>query len=197
MVQEKLDGWFMLLMIDNYDSFTFNLVQYFYEMGEEVEVHRNDEISLAQIEAIAPDYLVISPGPCTPKEAGISVAAIKAFSGSIPILGVCLGHQSIGFAYGAEIIKAKEIMHGKISKINHCKKGIFSSIDQNFKATRYHSLVIDESTLPDEFEVTARSEDKTIMAIQHKSISLTGIQFHPESIATENGKQLLQNFLNQ
>tara|TARA_Y100001970_G_scaffold49348_1_gene62576 strand:- start:2368 stop:2931 length:564 start_codon:yes stop_codon:yes gene_type:complete len=187
----------MLLMIDNYDSFTFNLVQYFYEMGEEVEVHRNDEISLAQIEAIAPDYLVISPGPCTPKEAGISVDAIKAFSGSIPILGVCLGHQSIGFAYGAEIIKAKEIMHGKISKINHCKKGIFSSIDQNFKATRYHSLVIDESTLPDEFEVTARSEDKTIMAIQHKSISLTGIQFHPESIATENGKQLLQNFLNQ
>ena len=187
----------MLLMIDNYDSFTFNLVQYFYEMGEEVEVHRNDEISLAQIEAIAPDYLVISPGPCTPKEAGISVDAIKAFSGSIPILGVCLGHQSIGFAYGAEIIKAKEIMHGKISKINHCKKGIFSSIDQNFKATRYHSLVIDESTLPDEFEVTARSEDNTIMAIQHKSISLTGIQFHPESIATENGKQLLQNFLNQ
>ena len=185
----------MLLMIDNYDSFTFNLVQYFYEMGQEVEVHRNDQISLAEIESKSPDFLVISPGPCTPKEAGISVEAIRKFSGSVPILGVCLGHQSIGSAFGAEIVKANEIMHGKISKINHNGKGIFSSIKQDFNATRYHSLIIEESSLSNDFEVTARSEDGSIMAIQHKSNSITGIQFHPESIATEHGKELLKNFL--
>ena len=185
----------MLLMIDNYDSFTYNLVQYFYEMDQEVEVHRNDEITLAEIEAKSPEYLVISPGPCTLKEAGISVEAIKYFSGSLPILGVCLGHQSIGAAFGANIIKAKEIMHGKLSKINHCKAGIFNKIEQDFLATRYHSLTIEESSLSDKFDITARSEDGTIMAIQHKSLMVTGIQFHPESIATEYGKVMLKNYL--
>ena len=185
----------MLLMIDNYDSFTYNLVQYFYEMDQEVEVHRNDEITLAEIEAKSPEYLVISPGPCTPKEAGISVEAIKHFSGSLPILGVCLGHQSIAAAFGANIIKANEIMHGKLSKINHCKDGIFNKIEQDFLATRYHSLTIEESSLSDKFDITARSEDGTIMAIQHKSLMVTGIQFHPESIATEYGKVMLKNYL--
>ena len=185
----------MLLMIDNYDSFTYNLVQYFYEMNQEVAVYRNDEITLADIESKSPDYLVVSPGPCTPKEAGISVEAIKQFSGSIPILGVCLGHQSIGAAFGANVVKANEIMHGKLSAINHCQKGIFQSVQQDFMATRYHSLVIEESSLPDEFDVTARSEDGTIMAIQHKSLMVTGIQFHPESIATEFGRVMLKNYL--
>ena len=185
----------MLLMIDNYDSFTYNLVQYFYEMNQEVEVHRNDEITISEIEAKSPDYLVISPGPCTPNEAGISVEAIKRFSGSIPILGVCLGHQSIGTAFGANIIKAKEIMHGKTSQINHCGNGIFNSIGQDFHATRYHSLVIEESSLSDDFDITARSEDGTIMGIQHKSLMVTGIQFHPESIATEYGRVMLKNYL--
>ena len=185
----------MLLMIDNYDSFTYNLVQYFYEMNQEVAVYRNDEITLADIESKSPGYLVISPGPCTPKEAGISVEAIKQFSGSIPILDVCLGHQSIGAAFGANVVKANEIMHGKLSAINHCQKGIFKSVQQDFMATRYHSLVIEESSLPDEFDVTARSEDGTIMAIQHKSLMVTGIQFHPESIATEFGRVMLKNYL--
>lgn len=185
----------MLLMIDNYDSFTYNLVQYFYEMDQKVEVYRNDEISIEEIKSKAPDYLVISPGPCTPKEAGISVKAITEFAGSIPILGVCLGHQSIGAAFGANIVKAKKIMHGKLSKIKHNQKGIFASIDQDFNATRYHSLVIEEASLSDQFEITARSEDGSIMAIQHNSLSITGIQFHPESIATDFGKTLLKNFL--
>ena len=185
----------MLLMIDNYDSFTYNLVQYFYELGQKVEVFRNDQISLKEIEKRSPDFLVISPGPCTPKEAGISVSAISHFAGKMPILGVCLGHQSIGAAYGADIIKAKEIMHGKLSKINHNQSGIFSSIDNDFVATRYHSLIIDESSLSKDFEVSARSDDGTLMAIQHNTLPVTGIQFHPESIATENGKLLLKNFL--
>ena len=185
----------MLLMIDNYDSFTYNLVQYFYEMSQEVEVHRNDAISVQEIKNKSPDYIVISPGPCTPKEAGISVEVIKEFSGKVPILGVCLGHQSIGAAYGANIIKANEIMHGKLSKISHNGKGIFSSVEKDFLATRYHSLVIEESSLSKEFDITARSEDGTIMAIQHNSEPITGIQFHPESIATEHGKSLLKNFL--
>ena len=185
----------MILMIDNYDSFTYNLVQYFYEMSQEVEVHRNDEISIQEIKKKSPDYIVISPGPCTPKEAGISVDVIKEFSGKVPILGVCLGHQSIGSAYGANIIKANEIMHGKLSKINHNGEGIFSSVENEFLATRYHSLVIEESSLSKEFDITARSEDGTIMAIQHNSEPVTGIQFHPESIATEHGKSLLINFL--
>ena len=185
----------MLLMIDNYDSFTYNLVQYFFELGQEVEVFRNDRISLQEIEKKSPSFLVISPGPCTPKEAGISVSAISHFAGKIPILGVCLGHQSIGAAYGADIIKAKKIMHGKLSKINHNQSGIFSSIDNDFVATRYHSLIIDEGSLSKDFEVIARSDDGTLMAIQHNTLPVTGIQFHPESIATENGKTLLKNFL--
>ena len=185
----------MLLMIDNYDSFTYNLVQYFFELGQNVEVFRNDQISLQEIEKKSPDFLVISPGPCTPKEAGISVNAISHFAGKIPILGVCLGHQSIGAAYGAKIIKANKIMHGKLSKISHNQSGVFSSIENNFVATRYHSLVIDEDSLSEDFEVSARSDDGTLMAIQHNIFPLTGIQFHPESIATDNGKTLLKNFL--
>ena len=185
----------MLLMIDNYDSFTFNLVQYFGELGQKVKVLRNDEVNLDQIEDLNPEFIVISPGPCTPNEAGISIEAIKEFSGKIPILGVCLGHQAIGAAFGANIVKANEIMHGKLSAINHCQKGIFHSVEQDFKATRYHSLVIEELSLPDEFDVTARSEDGTIMAIQHKSLMVTGIQFHPESIATEFGRVMLKNYL--
>jgi anthranilate synthase/phosphoribosyltransferase len=166
-------------------------------MDQEVEVYRNDEITISQIIKKSPEYLVISPGPCTPKEAGISIEVIKEFSGKIPILGVCLGHQSIGSAYGANIVKAKEIMHGKLSKISHNGEGIFSSIENEFLATRYHSLVIEESSLSEEFNITARSEDGTIMAIQHNSIPVTGIQFHPESIATEFGKKLLKNFLEE
>ena len=185
----------MLLMLDNYDSFTYNLVQYFYEMDQDVEVYRNDEITISDILEKSPDYLVIWPGPCTPKEAGISIEAVKAFSGKIPILGVCLGHQSIGSAFGAKIIKANEVMHGKLSKIKHNGEGIFNSLDNEFLATRYHSLVIEEASLPKEFEITARSEDGTIMAIQHSSDPITGMQFHPESIATENGKTILRNFL--
>ena len=185
----------MLLMIDNYDSFTYNLVQYFFELGQKVEVFRNDQISLQEIEKKSPDFLVISPGPCTPKEAGISVNAISHFAGKVPILGVCLGHQSIGAAYGAKIIKANKIMHGKLSKISHNQSGVFSSIENNFTATRYHSLVIDEDSLSEDFEVSARSDDGTLMAIQHNVFPVTGIQFHPESIATENGKALLKNFL--
>ena len=187
----------MLLMIDNYDSFTYNLVQYFFEMDQEVEVYRNDEITSSDIEKLSPEYLIISPGPCTPNEAGISVEVIQEFAGRIPILGVCLGHQSIGSAFGAKIIKANEIMHGKLSKISHNGEGIFTSINNEFIATRYHSLVIEESSLPEEFEISARSEDGTVMAIQHNSIPVTGIQFHPESIATEFGKTLLKNFLDK
>ena len=160
-------------------------------------MYRNDEITISQITKKSPEYLVISPGPCTPKEAGISIEVIKEFSGRIPILGVCLGHQSIGSAYGANIVKAKEIMHGKLSKISHNGEGIFSSIENEFLATRYHSLIIEESSLSEEFNITARSEDGTIMAIQHNSIPVTGIQFHPESIATEFGKKLLKNFLEE
>jgi|TARA_B000000475_G_C15911569_1_gene412812 anthranilate synthase/aminodeoxychorismate synthase-like glutamine amidotransferase len=185
----------MLMMIDNYDSFTYNLVQYFYEMGQEVEVYRNDEISIPDIKNKSPEYIVISPGPCTPKEAGISIDVISEFSGKVPILGICLGHQCIGYAFGSKIIKAKEIMHGKLSDISHNGTGIFSSVEDNFVATRYHSLVIDENSLSKDFEISARSEDGTIMAIQHNSLAITGMQFHPESIATEHGKSLLKNFL--
>ena len=186
----------MLLMVDNYDSFTYNLVQYFYEMHQEVEVYRNDEISISDIRDKSPDYLVISPGPCTPKEAGISIEAVREFSGKIPILGVCLGHQSIGSAYGARIIKANEIMHGKLSKISHNGEGIFTSVDNDFLATRYHSLVIEEKTLSEDFIVNARTQDGSIMGIQHCKFNVSGVQFHPESIMTEDGKKLLSNFLN-
>ena len=186
----------MLLMIDNYDSFTYNLVQYFYQLGQEVEVHRNDLISLDDIEKKSPEYIVISPGPCTPKEAGISVEIIKKFKDKLPILGVCLGHQCLGAAFGANIIRANEIMHGKLSEIVHDESGLFKGLDSPFKATRYHSLIIEENTLEKKFLINARTENKTIMAIQHEKLPLFGLQFHPESIATEQGMEILKNFLN-
>ena len=185
----------MLLMIDNYDSFTYNLVQYFYQLGQEVEVHRNDLISLDDIEKKSPEYIVISPGPCTPKEAGISVDLIKKFKDKLPILGVCLGHQCLGAAFGANIIGAKEIMHGKLSEIIHDGSGLFKGVENSFKATRYHSLIIEEKTLDKDFHITAWTENKTIMAIQHEKLPLFGLQFHPESIATEQGMEILRNFL--
>lgn len=189
----------MLLMIDNYDSFTFNIVQYFGELGADVRVYRNDEISVAEIEALAPDHLVISPGPCTPAEAGISVEAIKAFAGKLPILGVCLGHQSIGQAFGGQIVHAREVMHGKTSPIHHADTGVFSDLNNPFLATRYHSLVIDKASLPDCLEVTAWTEldgeMDEIMGVRHKTLDIQGVQFHPESILTEHGHQMLKNFL--
>ena len=185
----------MLLMIDNYDSFTYNLVQYFYQLGQEVEVHRNDIISLDDIEKKSPEYIVISPGPCTPKEAGISVDLIKKFKDKLPILGVCLGHQCLGAAFGANIIGANEIMHGKLSEIIHDGSGLFKGVENSFKATRYHSLIIEEKTLDKDFHITAWTENKTIMAIQHEKLPLFGLQFHPESIATEQGMEILRNFL--
>lgn len=186
----------MLLMIDNYDSFTYNIVQYFGILGETVEVRRNDEIDLAGIAALEPERLVISPGPCTPAEAGISVAAIHEFTGKLPILGVCLGHQSIGAAFGGDIIRAGRIMHGKTSEVEHDGREIFTDIANPFTATRYHSLVIKPETLPDCLEVTARAlDDGEIMAIRHREHPLWGIQFHPESILTEVGMTILKNFL--
>jgi anthranilate synthase component 2 len=185
----------MLLMIDNYDSFTYNLVQYFGELGQEVRVFRNDAITVKEIAAMNPDYLVISPGPCSPKEAGISVEAIKTFAGKLPILGVCLGHQSIGYAFGGEIIHAKQLMHGKISAVHHTNVGLFSGLPNPFHATRYHSLAIRRDTLPACLEVTAWTDDGEIMGIRHKEFALQGVQFHPESIMTEHGHALLKNFL--
>jgi anthranilate synthase component 2 len=183
-------------MIDNYDSFTYNIVQYFYDLGQEVVVKRNDEITIEDIKNMEGiDAIVISPGPCTPTEAGISVDVIKNFKGIYPILGVCLGHQSIGQAFGAKIVKAKCLMHGKTSKIYHNEKGLFEGIPNPFNAVRYHSLVIDESTLPEDIEITARSDDGEIMAIEHKKYPIWGVQFHPESILTEYGHKLLENFL--
>ena len=186
----------MLLMIDNYDSFTYNLVQYFNQLGQEVEVHRNDLISLDDIEKKSPEYIVISPGPCTPKEAGISVELIKKFKDKLPILGVCLGHQCLGAAFGANIIRADEIMHGKLSEIIHDGSGLFKDLENPFKAARYHSLIIEENTLEKEFLIRGWTENKTIMAIQHEKLPLFGLQFHPESIATEQGMEILKNFLN-
>lgn len=190
----------MLLMIDNYDSFTYNLVQYFGELGVEVQVYRNDQISIEDIEAQDPDQIVISPGPCTPNEAGVSVDAIRYFAGRKPILGVCLGHQSIGQAFGGHIVHANTIMHGKTSMIHHRDKGIFKDIANPFEATRYHSLVIEKQTLPDCLEITAWTEtDKgemdEIMGVRHKDYPIQGMQFHPESILTEHGHDLLRNFL--
>jgi anthranilate synthase component 2 len=186
----------MILMIDNYDSFTYNIVQYFYDLGQEVVVKRNDEITIEDIKNMEGiDAIVISPGPCTPTEAGISVDVIKNFKEIYPILGVCLGHQSIGQAFGAKIVKAKCLMHGKTSKIYHNEKGLFEGIPSPFNAVRYHSLVIDESTLPEDIEITARSDDGEIMAIEHKKYPIWGVQFHPESILTEYGHKLLENFL--
>jgi len=190
----------MLLMIDNYDSFTYNLVQYFGELKVDVQVHRNDEITIAEIEELNPEYLVISPGPCTPNEAGVSIEAIKHFAGKLPILGVCLGHQSIGQAFGGNIIHAKEIMHGKVSNMFHKDEGVFKNLENPLEATRYHSLVVDAKTLPDCFEITAWTENESgemdeIMGIRHKDYAIEGIQFHPESILTQHGHAMLQNFL--
>lgn len=191
----------MLLMIDNYDSFTYNLVQYFGELGADIRVHRNDEISLAEIETMAPAHIVISPGPCTPTEAGISVSVIKHFAGKIPILGVCLGHQSIGEAFGGKIVRAKHVMHGKISAIHHESKGVFKDIENPFNATRYHSLVIEKESLPDCLELTSWTENadgslEEIMGVRHKTLPVEGVQFHPESILSEHGHKMLRNFLN-
>lgn len=187
----------MLLMIDNYDSFTYNLVQYLAEIGQEVEVVRNDKISIEEINKLNPRYIVISPGPCTPNEAGISLELIEAFKGKIPILGVCLGHQSIGQAFGGKIIHAQTIMHGKTSKISHNNKGVFRGIKNPFIATRYHSLVIEKQTLPNCFDITAWTDDNEIMGIKHKELAIEGVQFHPESILSEHGHDLLKNFLDQ
>jgi len=192
----------MLLMIDNYDSFTYNLVQYFGELGADVQVYRNDKITIEEIEALDPEKIVISPGPCTPNEAGISLDIIKHFSGKKPILGVCLGHQSIGQAFGGNIVHAGKIMHGKTSPIYHDNSGVFNKLDNPVTATRYHSLVIDKATLPDCFDITAwtQNEDGSldeIMGIQHKTLPIEGVQFHPESILTDQGHELLKNFLDR
>jgi len=185
----------MLLMIDNYDSFTYNLVQYLGELGEEVCVYRNDQITVQEIESLAPERIVISPGPCTPNEAGVSIDAIKAFAGRLPILGVCLGHQSIGQAFGGKIVHAQELMHGKTSMIYHNDVGVFKGLSNPFQATRYHSLVVERESLPDCLEVTAWTDDDEIMGLRHKEFAVEGVQFHPESILTEHGHALLKNFL--
>jgi len=185
----------MLLMIDNYDSFTYNLVQYLGELGEEVKVLRNDEITLEGIEQLAPARIVISPGPCTPNEAGISVPLVKHFAGKVPILGVCLGHQSIGQALGGRIVHARQLMHGKTSAIHHDGRGVFRGLPDGFTATRYHSLAIERASLPGCLVVSAWSEDGEIMGVRHKELAVEGVQFHPESVLTEHGHQLLRNFL--
>jgi anthranilate synthase/aminodeoxychorismate synthase-like glutamine amidotransferase len=186
----------MLLMIDNYDSFTYNLVQYLGEIGEDIKVFRNDKITIHEIERLNPERIVISPGPCTPKEAGVSVELIKHFSGKVPLLGVCLGHQAIGAAFGGEIVRAQRLMHGKTSRINHDGKTIFEGLPNPFEATRYHSLVIKKDTLPDCLEITAWTDIGEIMGVRHKEFIVEGVQFHPESILTNVGKDLLRNFLN-
>ncbi|MEK7206789.1 MAG: aminodeoxychorismate/anthranilate synthase component II [Pseudomonadota bacterium] len=185
----------MLLMIDNYDSFTYNLVQYLGELGEDVRVYRNDQITIPEIEKLKPDRIVISPGPCTPNEAGVSVEAIRRFAGKIPILGVCLGHQSIGQAYGGKIVRARQLMHGKTSLIHHASKGVFAGLANPFEATRYHSLVIERESLPEVLEITAWTDDGEIMGVRHKTLAVEGVQFHPESILTQYGHELLANFL--
>lgn len=187
----------MLLMIDNYDSFTYNLVQYFGELGAQVKVFRNDEITLGQIAAMKPAQLVISPGPCTPAQAGISVAAIREFAGTIPILGVCLGHQSIGAAFGARIVHAQRLMHGKTSPVRHKGEGIFRNLPNPLVCTRYHSLAIERESLPECLQVTAWTDDGEIMGVRHKTLAAEGVQFHPESILTEHGHDLLRNFLEE
>ncbi len=187
----------MLLMIDNYDSFTYNLVQYFGELGQTVVVRRNDQIALEEIPALAPQYIVISPGPCSPKEAGISVPLIKTYAGRYPILGVCLGHQAIGEAFGGEVVHAKELMHGKVSEVHHNDTGVFRGLPNPFRATRYHSLAVRRETLPTCLEVTAWTEDGEIMGLRHRTLAVEGVQFHPESILTEHGHALLDNFLKE
>ncbi len=185
----------MLLMIDNYDSFTFNLVQYFAELGENVKVVRNDEISVEEIAKINPDRICISPGPCSPKEAGISVATIQRYAGKIPILGVCLGHQAIGEAFGGKVIRAKKVMHGKTDEITHTGEGVFKNLPKQFRVTRYHSLAIDKDSIPSCLSITAETNDGEIMGVRHKEFLVEGVQFHPESILSEQGHALLKNFL--
>ncbi|PQP84037.1 aminodeoxychorismate/anthranilate synthase component II [Paenibacillus sp. PCH8] len=187
----------MILVIDNYDSFTYNLVQYLGELGETVEVHRNDEIDLAGIEALAPDHILISPGPCTPNEAGISLAVIDHFKGNIPIFGVCLGHQAIGQAFGGNVIRAERMMHGKTSEMHHNGTSVFVGLPSPFTATRYHSLIVERSSLPDCLEITAETTEGEIMGLRHKEYAIEGVQFHPESIITDHGHQMLRNFLSQ
>lgn len=187
----------MILVIDNYDSFTYNLVQYLGELGETVEVRRNDGIDLAGIEALAPDHILISPGPCTPNEAGISLAVIDHFKGSIPIFGVCLGHQSIGQAFGGNVIRAERMMHGKTSEMHHNGTSVFAGLPSPFTATRYHSLIVERSSLPDCLEITAETAEGEIMGLRHKEYAIEGVQFHPESIITDHGHQMLRNFLSQ
>lgn len=185
----------MLLFIDNYDSFTYNIVQYFAELGQEVAVRRNDDITLEEIEALNPQYLVIGPGPCSPKEAGISVAAMRHFASRLPIMGVCLGHQTIGEAFGGRIVRAKTLMHGKVSPVSHSGKGMFKGLPNPVTCTRYHSLVIDRNTMPECLEVTAWTEDGEIMGVRHKEYAVEGVQFHPEALLTEHGHDMLNNFL--
>ncbi len=185
----------MLLVLDNYDSFTYNLVQYLGELGAEMQVHRNDQITVSRIDRMNPDRVVISPGPCTPKEAGISVPLIKTMAGKVPILGVCLGHQAIGEAFGGKVLRAPYLMHGKTSRIHHDRKTVFKNLPQNFTATRYHSLIVERESLPDELEISATTPDGIIMGLRHKKYKIEGVQFHPESILTVSGKNLLRNFL--
>jgi anthranilate synthase/aminodeoxychorismate synthase-like glutamine amidotransferase len=185
----------MLLVIDNYDSFTYNLVQYLGEMGQEIRVVRNDELPAAEIAALAPSHIVISPGPCTPNEAGISLEVIKTYAGKIPILGVCLGHQAIGQAFGGKVVRAARVMHGKTSPISHDGKGLFTGLPNPFQATRYHSLLIERASVPDVLDVTAQTAENEIMAVRHKTLPVEGVQFHPESFLTTSGKDLLRNFI--
>ncbi|MFT4614181.1 MAG: anthranilate synthase component 2 [Bacteroidia bacterium] len=192
----------MLLMIDNYDSFTYNVVQYLCELGADVHVVRNDEIAVSDIEALAPEQIVISPGPCTPNEAGISMEVIRQYAGRLPLLGICLGHQSIGQVFGGEVVRARKVMHGKTSAIHHKGEGVFTSLSQPFEATRYHSLVVDKASLPDCLEITAWTQTEAgevdeIMGLRHRELAIEGVQFHPESILTAHGHDLLRNFLEQ
>lgn len=185
----------MLLLLDNYDSFTYNLAQYLGQMGEKLEVRRNDEITLDEIERMRPERIVISPGPCTPQEAGISIPLIKRFAGKVPILGVCLGHQAIGAAFGGRVVRAKKVMHGKTSEIHHDGRTIFRGLSQDFVATRYHSLIVERKSLPRDLEISAEAHDGTIMGLRHRKMKVEGVQFHPESVLTASGFKLLENFL--
>ncbi len=185
----------MVLMIDNYDSFTFNLVQYLGELGSEVRVFRNDELDVAAIESLRPSHIVLSPGPCTPNEAGITLETIERLAGRVPILGVCLGHQAIGQAFGGKVVRAKQVMHGKVSQISHDSRGVFGSVPQGFIATRYHSLVVERQSLPSCLEISAQSEDGEIMGLRHRTLPVEGVQFHPEAMLTEHGHRMLENFV--
>ncbi|WP_432696392.1 anthranilate synthase component II [Marinobacterium sp. YM272] len=192
----------MLLIIDNYDSFTYNVVQYLQELGADVRVSRNDEIDLSDIEALSPSHLVISPGPCTPNEAGISLKAIEHFAGRLPILGICLGHQALGQVFGAKVVRARKVMHGKTSPVYHRGEGVFAGLDNPVSVTRYHSLILEKESLPDELEITAWTQDEQgrfdeIMGVRHRQLDVEGVQFHPESILTQQGHELLNNFLNR